>query len=275
MTETITPPNPATDTLEDVEANAAQERMVADLPKRPDGSVDTDALTPEEAAAYWKNLHDAGARGFHKFKESKDREIADLMTKVNLSPEATPSKTEVVAAAEEADTLQDFESAIPNFELLDPDTQDHLRAIFGAMSAKLEKRLNSDPGVAFARQTFAEQQWERAFEAVAPKFGTDLTSRKADFKAKYYNGGSVPPNIESILAELAKGYLYDVAREHGAQEERDRAGRIDLERGGGPKEPSSTMTVDDWERLRQTNPQAFAARAAEFRQAMNTGQLAE
>lgn len=255
-------PNPSPDNFDDVEAKAELERKEADYPKKADGSVDVDALTPEQRAEYWKARHDASTRGFHSYKAKTDKEIADLKKSPNPS---APSKEAIDAAAANAETLEDFEKAIPNFDLLDPDTQGNLRGIFRALENRVFSKLNSDPGVAFARQSYNEKKWDAAFDAVAPQFGEDLIKNKADFKSKYFQANNVPDNIEEILTQLAKAYLFDSAKEAGAAEERQRGQQIDLERGnGGPKAPTSGMTIDDWEHLRLTKPKVFAARAKEY-----------
>lgn len=260
-------PNPATDGF-DIEALQELERKEADYPKKTDGSVDIDSLTSEQAASYWKDRHDASTRGFHSFKNKTDAEKADLAAKLEAleqSPNPTPTKTEIESAAANADTLEDFEKSIPNFDLLDPDTQGNLRGIFQALENRVFSKLNKDPGVAFARQTYADKKWSEAFDAIAPAFGEDLIKNKADFKSRYFQPNNVPDNIGEILTQLAKSYLFDAAKEAGAAEEREKNGRIDLERGnGGPKAPTSNMTIDDWEHLRMANPKAFAARSKEY-----------
>jgi hypothetical protein len=265
--------NPSPDNFNDVEAKAEQERKEAAYPKKTDGSVDVDALTTEQKAEYWKDRHDASTRGFHQFKAKTDAEIETL--KKSLPP--TPSKEAVNAAAANAETLEDFEKSIPNFELLDIDTQTNLRAIFTALENRVFSKLNNDPGVAFARQTFNEQKWEKAFNAIAPAFGEDLSKKKEDFKSKYFQPHNVPDNIEEILTQLAKSYLYDSAKEKGAEEARlQDQERVDLARGnGGPKSPQSGMSLDDWDHLRRTNPKEFARRAPEYNAAMAAGQLQE
>lgn len=271
-------PNPTTDTFDDVEGGAEAERREAGYPKKPDGSVDVDALTPEQAAAYWKSMHDATTTGFHKFKSTKDTEIENLKAELENARNAgnpTPTAAEVNSAAAGAETMADFESQIPNFDILDPETQAVLRAIFNRMDARLDKRFNSDPGLAFARRTVNERNWDLAFEKVAAEF-PDLAADKAAFKAKYFQANNVPENIAEILAQLAKVHLFDRARTIGAEDEAAKAKRIDLEAGGGRQVADPTaMTIDDWERLRTKNPKEFARRSAEFNAALDSGQLVE
>jgi hypothetical protein len=265
-------PNPNPDNFDDVEAKAELERKEADYPKKADGSVNIDALTPEQASTFWKDRHDASTRGFHKFAAK----TAEEMKALRESQPPQPSKEELEAAAAKAETLEDFEKAIPNFDLLDADTQTNLRAIFRTMEARVVSMLNKDPGVALARQTFNGQKWDDAFNRIAPMFGEDLTKEKENFKSKYFQPNNVPDNIEEILTQLAKSYLFDTARERGASEEREKQARIDLERGGGgPKAPQSGMSIDDWEHLRKTNPRAFAARSKEYNAQVAAGQLQE
>lgn len=273
-------PNPSpADNFDDVEAKAALERKEASYPKKEDGSVDVDALAPDEAAVYWKDRHDASTRGFHQFKSKADQTLAEKEAELEAlkkSPAPAPTKTEIDAAAANAETLEQFEQSIPNFDILDPDTQANLRGIFRGVDAKIRGALSNDPGVAFARQTYNENKWETAFNSILPQFGEPLAKAKADFKSKYFQPNNVPDNITELLITFAKSYLFDHAKEAGAQEERDKAARIDPLRGnGGPKEPTSGMTIDDWEHLRTTNPKAFAARSAEYNAQVEAGQLTE
>lgn len=265
-------PNPSTDNFDDLELKQEMERKEASYPKKEDGSVDIDALTPEEASIYWKDRHDASTRGFHQFKAKTEEEMNELRKSV---PPA-PAEQVVVEAAETAETLDEFEKNIPDFDLLDDSTQANLRAIFQAMDRRLQKNLDNDPGVKLARQTFAAQKWDESFNRIAPAFGTRLTEKREDFRARYFQANNVPDNIDEILTQLGKSYLYDQALEDGAAQERERNERIDPLRGtGGPKTPVSGMTIDDWERLRKTNPKAFAARSKEFDEQMASGQLDE
>lgn len=247
---------------------------VADLPKKEDGSVDLDACTPEEQAKYWKHRHDASTRGFHSFANK----TKEKMNKLKSPTPPAPSKETVEAAAHNADTMEDFKNAIPNFENFDEDTKNSLVGIFNMLDKRAQDRISKDPGVQHGRKIAAEKAWDDAFSSVSsnPLFGAELTSRKADFKAKYFNPGNVPANIEEILTDLAKGYLFDVSRDIGRKEGEENAGRFDLHRThGGPKTDTSAMTIDDWEELRLKNPQEFARRGKEYNEALKSGKLKE
>jgi len=264
--------NPLTDSFDDVELKAEMERKESSYPKNEDGSVDLDSMTSDEQASYWKDRHDASTRGFHQYKAKTDKEIAELRVSPTL-----PSKEVVEKAVSTTDTLEDFEKAIPDFEFLDASTQASLKGMFMAMDKRVSNALNNDVGVAMARKTFNTQKWEEAFNNVSAQFGGDLVSVKNEFKAKYFNPTvAVPSNIEQILTDLAKAFLYDTAKERGAKEALDDAGRVSLERSnGGIKEAPSGMSIDDWERLRKTNPLEFARRSKEFNDALNSGKLNE
>lgn len=273
-------PNPSPDNLNDVEARAEAERREDGYPKKPDGSVDVAALTPEQAASYWKSMHDASTTGFHKFKSAKDTEIETLRSQLEEARNAgsrTPTDAEIEAAAG-AGTEAEFESQIPNFDVLDADTQASLRALFRAMETRVDSRLRSldaDPGIAFARRTVNERKWDLAFDQAAASL-PGLAAEREAFKAQHFQANNVPDNIADILVQLGKSFLFDRAREIGATEERSKEGMIDLEAGGGGAQPDPTeMTIDDWERLRLKNPREFARRAPEYNAALAAGKLVE
>lgn len=258
------------------EIAADEGTAVADLPKKEDGSVDLDALTPEERADYWKHRHDASTRGFHQYSKKVKTEIEKLKT--TKSPESTPSKVVVQQAAENAETMDDFAKAIPNFEFLDEDQQKSLYGVFNHIKTQLVQQISQDPGVQHGRRVVAEKTWDDAFDAAAknPLFGNELAQKKADFKARYYNPQNVPGNIEEIITELAKGYLFETAREIGRKEIQEEEGRIEpLRQTGGPGNGGSKMTINDWHLLQQKNPQEFARRSKEYNAQLKAGELDE
>lgn len=258
------------------EIAADEGTAVADLPKKEDGSVDLDALTPEEKADYWKHRHDASTRGFHQFANKTKGEIEKLKQKPSHVQE--PVKEVVQQAADNAETMEEFAKAIPNFDFLDEDQQKSLYGVFNHIKTKLTQEFSKDPGIQYGRRVVAEKTWDNAFEAVAknPLFGEELAKRKAEFKNKYYNPSNVPGNIEEILTDLAKGYLFEHAREIGRQDTVIEDGRLDLNRThGGPKNGGSKMTIDDWELLQKKNPQEFARRSKEYNAQLKAGELTE
>jgi len=254
-------------------ADVLEGTEVADLPKKADGSVDLEACTIEEQAIYWKAKHTASTKGFHEFSAKTKEKINELQSRQDA-----PTKEAIEGAAANADTVEEFQKAIPNFNLLDDDTQASLVGIFNSLSAKLDAKMSKDPGIQFGRKIVAEQSWDEAFDTVAsnPVFGTLLKESKADFKAKYFNPANVPTNIAEILTDLAKSYLFDKSSQIGAENALAEQNRIDIHQPhGGSKQPGSKMTADDWERLRIKQPQEFARRYKEFNEQMKSGALQE
>ncbi len=245
----------------------------SDFPRKTDGSIDLDAMTPEQKADYWKQRSDEQARGFNEFKEKTQQEIDELKSKIP----ASPSPEELARKAGEAETLSDFEKMIPGFEMYDEDTQKAFQSFYSNIRKNIIDDFNKDPAIQFARSTYNEKKWNEAFETVAsnPQFA-DLRQSKEEFRKKYFQPHNVPDNIVEILTELAKSFLFDKAREIGAEEERKKQERIDSERAnGGDKTPPASRTLADWEYLARTNPKEFARRSKEYQADLDAGKLKE
>lgn len=243
----------------------------AELPKKPDGSVDVDNLTPEQAAKYWKDKADASTRGFHQFKTDKEKEIEELKSKI-------PSAQELEDAASKAANASEFENLIPNFDLLDDEAKANLKIFYRNIEKNILGKIDKDPAILDSRRTFNEKKWESAFNKVAGQF-TELTGFREEFKKAYFQADNVPDNIDQILTTLAKSYLFDRAKELGAKEEQERQERVELERAGrggaDPQGPSTKRTLEDWLFLQKTNPVKFSELKKEFDEDMASGKLSE
>ena len=68
---------------------------------------------------------------------------------------------------------------------------------------------------------YNEQVFDSALNKTIEKY-PELSSDKENFKNKYYNVNNVPANIETILGDVAKIYLFDKAKEIGAREESEK-----------------------------------------------------
>lgn len=172
-------------------------------------------------------------------------------------------------------TVTPTENLYPGFEYLDEEGRKNLIAYTNSVTARAKEELLKDPAIAFARKTYNENRWEQAFSQVAEKH-PELKASKDDFKSKYFSPANVPNNIDSILGDIAKIYLFDKVKDLGAEEERAKANRIELERNtGGDRTPSTSRTLADWNRMAQENPAKFATLAKEFNADVASGKLKE
>lgn len=217
-----------------------------------------------EPIDYKKKFSESAGEAQRLFRENqeKDRLIAELQTKKDplLDSKANPD---------------DVENLYPGFEELDEDAQRNLLAYTDTVTKRAKEQILKDPAISFARVAYNEKKFNDAFTVVAETY-PELKDSKEDFKTKYFNANNVPENIETILGDVAKIYLFDKAKEIGATEERTKAERIDLERGtGGDKEPQASRTLSEWNRLAQENPAKFAKLSKEFNADMEAGKLKE
>lgn len=167
------------------------------------------------------------------------------------------------------------EIVYPGFEELDPEAQQNLLKFTNTVKQQVRDEIYKDPSIAFARQSFNEKKWNDAFQTVAQKY-PELNESKEEFKSKYFQPQNVPDNVADILADLAKVHLFDKARSLGAQEEKERSERIDIERvKGGTQAQPSGRTTDDWRRMAQENPAKFASLSKEFQADLESGRLTE
>jgi hypothetical protein len=167
------------------------------------------------------------------------------------------------------------ESLYPGFEELDPEAQKNLISYTDAITKRTREEIYKDPAISFAVRNYNENKFDKAFESIVAKF-PELKNSKDEFKTKYFNPSNTPDNIETILGDIAKIYLFDKAKEIGAKEEQDRAGRIDMERAsGGDKTPQPSRSLDDWRRMAQENPVKFASLSKEYNADLAAGKLKE
>ncbi len=166
------------------------------------------------------------------------------------------------------------ESLYPGFEELDPEAQRNMIAYTDSIKQRTLKDIYNDPAISYAKQTYNEKKWNDAFNQVASEY-PELSSSKEEFKNKYYQPNNVPENIDSILKDVSKIYLFDKAKEIGAEEQRQRANRIDVERAtGGDKTPPASRSLEDYQRM-AGNPAEFAKHSKEFHADLESGKLKE
>lgn len=193
-------------------------------------------------------------------KKKLEAEVARLAS-LNGQPPANQPKTN--------------ETLYPGFEDLDEESKENLLNYTKTVQQKVKEEIYQDPAIAFARRKYNEQKWNDAYAKLLQSL-PDLASIQEEFKAKYFNPDNVPENIVEILTTIAKGLLFDRAKEIGAKErEVQEQNRIELERGsGGDKNPQATQrTLADWNRLRQENPAQFSRESKQFNDDLNSGRI--
>lgn len=225
----------------------------------------TEPVTPEEKPAqegepsvdYQKKFAESSTEAIRLYKEN----------------EALRKALEAKATVEEVP--QSMDSVYPGFEQLDPEAQKNLIAYTNVVTKRATEEIYKNPAIAHSVKIYNENKFNTALESIATKF-PELAKSKDDFKSKYFNANNVPDNIESILGDLAKAYLYDKAVEIGAEKERAKAGRVDLARTtGGEKTPQTSRSLEDWARMAQENPIKFAQLSKEYNNDLESGKLKE
>jgi hypothetical protein len=249
----------------------------ADYPKKPDGTIDLEAMTVEQRSQFWESKAKASTRGFHKFKEKTDREIEELKKPGNsnalIDLEENKNKPPKGAGTSEFDDL------IPNFDQYSDEEKANLRTLGSAIKRDTIRELNNDPAIKGARETYNANKWNTAFAEVI-KSVPSIKDHEQTFRQLYFKPErAVPDNIAELLTSLAKAHVYDSdkqkAKEEGADEEKKKSGRvrIDAPTGGDRTGVTGKMTLEDWDRLAKSNPQQFAARAAEYQEALKKGNI--
>lgn len=167
------------------------------------------------------------------------------------------------------------ETLYPGFEDLDEESKENLVHYTKKVEQSVKAEILKDPAIAFARRKYNEQKWNDAFSKVVQAL-PDLATIQEEFKSKYFNPDNVPENIVDILTTIAKGVLFDRAKEIGAKErETEEKNRIELEKGsGGAKTPTGTQrTLEDWNKLRISNPAQFARESKQFNEDLASGKI--
>lgn len=208
-----------------------------------------------------------------KFKESQ-KEAIRLLEENKEKDEAirrlTTPPTDVIIPPDDTDAP---EALFPGFEALDAEAQRNVTALVNTATKRAREEILKDPAIAHSRKVYNETKWREAFDAVASGL-PDLAQNSDDFRSKYYNPNNVPDNIEDVIRDLAKIYLFDKAKEIGAEEERQRADQIDLEDvTAGDRTPTASRTLEDWDRMAKEDPTKFASLSKEFNEDMAAGRI--
>lgn len=171
------------------------------------------------------------------------------------------------------ETVQNTDNLYPGFENLDDDSKENIIAYTEAVSRKAAEKLKKDPAYAFSIKQYNEQLFNSALNKTIEKY-PELANNKDDFRNKYYDVSNVPPNIENILGDIAKIYLFDKAKEVGARETEEKSKRFELERANASShEPVASRTLEDWARLQQENPAKFASMREQYKKDLDSGKI--
>jgi hypothetical protein len=238
--------------IEDVKTTNPQETVT-------ETTVNHDTSTADTGIDYKVKFSESAKEAHRLLEESraKDAEIAELRKIADKS----------------ANYGNNPEPLYPGFEELDETAKANLLVFTDTLKQNTIAEVYKDPAIAHAKKTYNETIWNNAFESVASKY-PDLRESKEDFKSKYYREDNVPSNIDNILGDLAKVYLFDKAADIGAQRVKEQEDRIDVERAkGGDKQPTATRSLEDWNRLAQSNPAEFAKHSKEYNSDLASGKL--
>jgi hypothetical protein len=247
--------NQNADNFEDLDAIIANPDVQNDGEEEGEGNSETPDVELEPRHDYQK-----------KFSEST-RENQRIMAEMK----AKDAELEQLRNERENNS----ETLYPGFEELSEVEQKNLINYTNMVEKRALAKLNNDPAIAFARQTYNEKTFDKSLDALISKF-PDLKDNKEDFKAQYFNPNNVPKNIDEINEKLAKIYLFDKAKNIGAEEEKSRANRLDTERAkGGARTPNTNRSLDEWQALAVSNPAKFAKLSKEYKNDTESGKLQE
>lgn len=250
----------------DQELKDAQNANPENLDKGTEGNGNPNNPAPgtEQVVDYQKKFSESSREAQRLIEENKKLE-ADLAEKERLLSE---KGSQELAPGE-------ITELYPGFEQLDPEAQENLIKFTNNITKKAQAEILKDPAIAYSRSVYSEKRWDDAFDSIVQKY-PELKDNRDDFKVKYYKPGNVPANIENILEDISKIYLFDKAKEIGAREAKAKEERIELERAtGGDKTPTSARSLSDWQRMAQENPAKFASLSKEYQADLQSGKLKE
>jgi hypothetical protein len=213
----------------------------------------------QEAIDYKKKFSESSSEALRLFEENKrkDEEIERLR---KLSEGASHSNNS--------------EELYPGFGNLEKEEQERLVRYTEGIRKSAVADIYKDPAISHAKSIYNKSKWEEAFQSVVSQY-PEIKQNEDEFRKKYYRPDNVPENIGELMPDLAKIHLFDKAKDLGAKEAEERNNRMDIERaGGGDKTPKHTSrSLEDWNRLAQTNPAKFAKLSKEFKADMDSGKL--
>ncbi len=216
-----------------------------------------------------------------KFSQSSKEALRLLEEKKQLQierDEALRAMKEATEKYNHTDTTfpeanESTEELVPGFNDLAPEQQESIVKLSQGIAKRAREEIYKDPAIAHAKKTYNEKRFDEALNTLVQDF-PQLKDQQSDFKAKYFDPNNVPTNIDKILPDVAKIYLFDKAKEIGAEEERQRQGRVDAERAtAGEKTQVTTRTLEDWQQLQQRDPAKFASLYKQYEEDLKAGRL--
>jgi hypothetical protein len=246
--------------MTDTNIQTANEDVTTNPPATETTETTVNPVAPDTETIDYKEKFSASSREAQRLLDEKKALEAELEIARNTKPDV-------------ATYSNDSDNLYPGFETLGEEEQKNLIAYTQSIEKKVRDSVYKDPAIAYAKSSYDERQWEGAFDKVASAH-PELKDARDDFKAKYFRAGNVPPNIDSILGDLAKVYLFDKAKEIGAKEAIEQQSRIEIERAsGGDKTPTASRTLEDWHQMAQGNPAKFAQLSKEYQSDLESGKL--
>lgn len=209
----------------------------------------------------------------YKTKFSESSKEALRLLEETKAKDAEIERLRLLTEEKGANYSNESDNLYPGFENLGPEEQENLINYTNSIKKRTLEDIYKDPAIAFAKQSYNETKWNQAFQEVALKYPT-LNDNKEDFKSKYYRSDNVPENIDSLMTDLAKIYLFEKAEDIGAKKVLEQENRIDIERSnGGVKTPPSNRTLEDWTMMAKNNPAEFAKNSKQFNEDLASGKL--
>lgn len=229
--------------------------------------------TEGEQGIDYKEKFSQSTREAQRLLDEKKRLEAerDEAIRARMEAEARFTTPEKDLNFDEVDSTTD--EIVPGFNDLEPEQKESILRLSQGIAKRATSEVYKDPAIAFVKQTYNEKRFDDAFEALTQDF-PQLKEAKAEFKSKYFDPKNVPNNIDKILPDVAKIFLFDKAKEIGAEEERQRQGRIDTERAtAGDKSQPTSRTLEEWQQLQQRDPAKFARLSAQYNEDLKSGRL--
>jgi len=246
--------------MTDTNIQTANEDVTTNPPATENTETTVNPVAPDTETIDYKEKFSSSSREAQRLLDEKKALEAELETLRN-------SKQDVATYSNDSDNLY------PGFETLGEDEQRNLLAYTQSIEKKVRESVYKDPAIAYAKSSYNERQWDSAFEKVATQH-PELKEASSEFKSKYFRADNVPSNIDAILGDLAKVYLFDKAKDIGAKQAMEQAGRIEIERAsGGDNTPTASRSLEDWHQMAQSNPAKFAQLSKEYNSDIESGKL--
>lgn len=199
-----------------------------------------------------------------KFSESSKEALRLLEENKRILEEKAELERKMSETGNHSEMNDITDDFYPGFNQLSQEEQQNILSFSNKIENKVKSEIYKDPAISFAKSKYNETKFDSALSKIIDKY-PDLKESKEEFKSKYFNPNNTPENIENILEDMSKIYLFDKAKNIGFKEAEEQSKRVELERTtGGDKTPQQRRTMEDWERMRMENPVKFASLSKEF-----------